>query len=489
LRISGGWIVLEPTNIIGKSPLSQATRDTLSLRGASTPSIPKGYLIHEEATLREFAASAVEEAIRLGAGAASVHVSEQAGTTMQSQDKRIETALRSGSQSLVVRVFLNGRSGSATSGALSEEIIRETAKKAVRIAQLVEVDEAAGPADPEWLDRSAREIPLFAPSELSAKQLGDAANLIEDEFLSIASGGNLRVLECAAASHDMRWAQAISPDFCRSGSASQQARWCSVIAEHDGRMVRDHWSSTDRRTDHLDSPRTIAERAIERVKRKIGARGLTTRTCPVLFDAPMASSLVDDLTGALTGSAQDQKATFLPSALGNRVLASHIDLVEDPLEAFGLASGAHDSEGVGTKLRHVVREGVVEGYFLSSRTARKLGLDPTGNADGCWNLTLSSRLARPSDDLAAMLRHLDHGLWVTEILGGGVNPVTGAYSKAAAGIWVEDGVPQFPVEDITIAADLPILLANIRHVGADVHRSGRTRTGSVLIDTMQIAGR
>lgn len=448
------------------------------------------YLSHDEAMLREFAMSAVEEAVRLGASTASVDVAERGGITMEYRDGRTENAVRSGSQSLIVRTFLEGRTGVATSGALSRDTIRGTVERAIAIAKLVEIDEDAAPADSKWLDSMDRAIPLFAPSGMSAAELAEAAGVIGSAVAArVAGDPRLRLLGTAASSRDHRWARAIGPDFCRSGSASLQMRSCSVIAEHEGRMVANHWASTDRRTEHLDPPDVIAARAIERVLRQTGARGMTTRACPVLFDSTIAASLIDGLTGALTGRAQDQKATFLPDALGRRVLAPHLDLVEDPFEPYGLASGASDSEGVAAMQRHVVRDGVVEGYFLSSRSARRLGLPPTGNADGCWNLRLSSRLTDAGDDLAAMLRRLDRGLWVTDIMGGGLNPVTGAYSQAVTGLWVEDGVVQYPVEDITVAASLPVLLADIRHVGADVHRSPGTRSGSILIDAMQVAGR
>jgi PmbA protein len=448
-----------------------------------------GYLLHDEATLSQFVVDAVGHARRLGMSQATAAAREVAGLTLRVKGGIPETTVRDGGQSLSVTVFDGGRTGTANSSTLTPRAIRTAVERAAAIARQVEPDDEAGPADLEWLARDPREVELYAPSGLSAAEIGTGAAMIEAAAVDAAAAHPARVMEAGAASHDSRWARAIGDDFCRSASASVQNRWCIVIAERDEVMARGAWKSNERRTERLLPDETIGATAVAHAVRKLGARAIETQTAPVLLDATVAGSLVREFCGGLFGAPQHQKSTFLADAMGRRVLAAHLDLVEDPFEPFGMASGACDSEGVAGMNRHVVRAGVVEGYFLSSRWARKLGRRSTGNADGTWNLSLASRMASGDDDLAAMLRRLDRGLWVTEFLGGRVNPVTGTYSKAAAGFWVEDGKAVFPVQDITIAGDLAAMLGQIRAVGADVHREGAIRSGSILLDEMKIAGR
>ena len=229
--------------------------------------------------------------------------------------------------------------------------------------------------------------------------------------------------------------------------------------------------------------------AAEKALGMLGAEGLATRRVPVLVDAPVASSLVRDMCGQLSGAAQFRRMTFLPDAVGRQLAASHLTLEEDPFEPYGLASGTFDSEGVPGTHRAVVRSGMVEGLFLDTRMARKLGRASTGNAGGMRNLRLTSSTTQPGDDLAAMLRKLGTGLWLTRFMGGGSNPATGVYSQAAAGFWVENGHVVRPVHGFTVAGNLQEMLKAIVAVGADVHREGAIRVGSILLLDMQVAGR
>ena len=450
-----------------------------------------GYLLNDEDALLQLADEAIAHAQLRGAHQVSATAAESAGILMKVRDGVAETRTRDGSVSLSISVFEGGRTGVASTSALTAQAIRTTVERAIDIAREVQADPDGGPAEPQWLAPAGNDVDLYAPSGLSARQLSASAEAIEEAALSSAGRSRyaVRVLESAAASHERRWALAIGTAFRRAASASMHSRWCRVIADHDGIMAGDHWSETDRRMSHLPSPALIGERAVARAIRKLGARTLSSRSAAVLLDSTIAASLVQELASSLMGSAQHTKATFLAGALGSQALAEHLDLIEDPFEPYGLASGAFDGEGVGGARRHVVAGGVIEGYFLSSKSARRLGMKSTGNASGTRNLTLTSRTGDTGSDLAEMLRRLDRGLWVTELLGGGVNPVTGAYSKAVAGFWIESGDVQFPVQDITIAGDLPTMLRNIVAVGDDAHRSSSIRTGSVLLDAMQIAGR
>jgi PmbA protein len=449
------------------------------------------YLLHNEATLAQVAQDAVAYAARICGGRAAALARESGGVSVKTAEREVVSAERNGTQSLSVVIVDGGRTGRASTGVFTSRAIRTAVEQAAFIASQVEPDPEGGLADPAMLAYGVADIPLYAPSGMDAVVLADVAHEIEaaaHDAIYLRSG-SARVLETNVSSSDERWAHAITPDFCRSGSASMQSRWTQVIAERGGRMASAYWSSTDRRAAEMLPSSEIGATAVERATRKLGGRSLDTRDCPVLFDATVASSLIGEVVRALSGVLQYQKSTFLADALGRPALSAHVDLLEDPTEAYGLASGVCDSDGIAGSRRSVVRGGIVEGYFLSARSARKLGLLPTGNAQGPWNLTLRSAHTASGDDLAAMLRRLHRGLWLTETMGGGVNIVTGSYSKAAAGFWIENGVVAHPVEDITIAGELPAMLAGIAHVGADVHRSGGTRSGSILVDQMRIAGR
>jgi PmbA protein len=238
----------------------------------------------------------------------------------------------------------------------------------------------------------------------------------------------------------------------------------------------------------LASPESVGRYAAERTLARLGARRLATGEVPVLFEAPVASGLVGHLVGALSGGALYRKASFLPDSLGQAVLADHLDLDEDPHLRKGKGSAAFDDEGVHTRARRVVEAGVVKGYFLSSYSARKLGLRTTGHAGGAQNLTLTSRRTGPGDDLRAMLRKLGRGLFVTELMGQGVNSVTGDYSRGAAGFWVEGGEIAHPVQEVTIAGNLKEMLRDIAAIGADRYNSGSRTVGSVLVSRMKLAG-
>ena len=229
--------------------------------------------------------------------------------------------------------------------------------------------------------------------------------------------------------------------------------------------------------------------AAEKALGMLGAEGLSTRRAPVLLDAPVASSLVRDLCAQLSGSAQFRRMTFLPDAVGQALAAPHLTLEEDPFEPYGLASAAFDSEGVAGARRAIVRAGVVEGLFLDTRLARKLGRASTGNASGMRNLTFTSTTTEYGDDLPGMLRKLGTGLWLTRFMGGGSNPATGVYSRAAAGFWVENGQVVRPVHGFTVAGNLQDMLKAIVAVGTDVHRDGAIRVASILLPDLQIAGR
>lgn len=448
-----------------------------------------GYLLQSEADLDEAVSYAIARGMALGATGATAFVNESGGIHVSVTGGAVEKAVRNGNQQIRVTLFHNGRTGEASSESLGRQAIDRVVEQAMAMARQLEPDPEAGLADHDSLGWDTPAVPLFAPSEATAAELTEAALEIEREALSAPSQDTVRVSEAGAASRDMRFAFATSHGFCRSGSGSMQERWCQTIAQRGSDMKQGFWSSVDRRCEGLDGPARVGQRAAGISLGMLGAAGLTTRRAPVLVDATVAASLVRDMCAQLTGTAQFQRNTFLPDAEGQVIAAAHLSLTEDPFEPYGLASSTFDSEGVSGKRRDVIQDGVVQGLFLDTRMARKLGKRSTGNAGGMRNLVLTSSLTTPADNLDALLRKMGTGLWLTRFMGGGTNPATGAYSRAAEGFWIENGEVTAPVHGFTIAGNLRDMLQAVAAVGHDVHRAGGIRTGSILLPDMQIAGR
>jgi PmbA protein len=271
-------------------------------------------------------------------------------------------------------------------------------------------------------------------------------------------------------------------------ASSRHSLSVAPIAGRGDDMQRDAWYTSERDAADMASPEAVGRYAAERALSRLNSRKIPTCEVPVLFESTLAAGLLGAYVQATSGGALYRKASFLVDSLGKQVLADHIDLREDPHVAKGKGSAPFDDEGVATRPRSVVEAGVVQGYFLSSYSARKLNMRTTGHAGGSQNLTLTSRLTQPGDDLDAMLRKLHRGLFVIELMGQGVNYVTGDYSRGAAGFWVEDGRIAFPVQEITIAGNLGDMLKRIAAVGADAYTMGTKTIGSVLVERMKIAG-
>lgn len=278
----------------------------------------------------------------------------------------------------------------------------------------------------------------------------------------------------------------------RGGYASSRHSFSvAPIASLPGRnaeMQRDAWYSSMRDAAELASPQAVGRYAAERALSRLGSRKIPTTQCPVLFESTLAAGLLGGLVQAVSGGALYRKSSFLLDSLGKRVLPKHIDVREDPFELRGKGSSPFDDEGVRVAPRQVVKGGRLEGYFLSTYSARKLGMKTTGNAGGSHNLTMTSRLTQPGDDLDAMLQKLGTGLFVIELMGQGVNYVTGDYSRGASGFWVENGRIAYPVHEITIAGNLKDMLQGIEAVGADTYNYGAKTVGSILVNKMKVAG-
>ena len=426
----------------------------------------------------------------LGASDAAAEVSEGAGLSVSVRLGEIENVERNRDKSLGVTVYLGQRRGNASTSDFSAAALQQTVRAAYDIARFTAEDPAAGLPDAEDLatpDVTATDLDLFHPWLVDADGAAALARRCEDAAfatspkISNSEGGG------SSAQQSHFWA-GNSRGFRGGYASSRHSISVAPIAGKGAAMQRDAWYSSQRNAMDLASPEAVGRYAAERALSRLKGRKVPTCEVPVLFENTLAAGLLGSMVGALSGGALYRRASFLMDSVGTAVMADHLDVDEDPLIPRGKASAAFDDEGVRTRKRRVVDAGVVQGYFLSSYSARKLGLKTTGHAGGSQNLVLSSRLTRPGDHLDEMLRKLGRGLFVTELMGQGVNGVTGDYSRGAAGYWVDGGRIVHPVHEVTIAGNLRDMLRQIVAVGADTYVSGGRTVGSVLVERMKVAG-
>ena len=348
------------------------------------------------------------------------------------------------------------------------------------MAGLPDAGDIAGPGQQPDLD-------LFHPWEIDSE--GAAQIALACEEAAFKTDRRITNSEGAGVSaQQSHFFSAHSRGFRGGYASSRHSISVAPIAGRGDGMQRDAWYSSMRSADELAAPAAVGRYAAERALSRLKSRKIATRECPVLFESPLAAGLLGAFVQATSGGSLYRKSSFLLDSLGKPVFPDHIDVLEDPMQKRGKGSAAFDEEGVRTQARKVVDAGRVEGYFLSSYSARKLGMKTTGNAGGSHNLTLRSRLTQPGDDLDAMLRKLGTGLFVIELMGQGVNYVTGDYSRGASGFWVEKGRIAYPVQEITIAGNMKDMLAGILAVGADVYNYGAKSVGSILVNKMKVAG-
>jgi PmbA protein len=432
----------------------------------------------------------LERARRIGASDASAEVSEGTGLSVSVRLGELENVERNRDKSVGVSVYVGQRRGNASSSDFSAAAIEQTVRAAYDIARFTAEDPAAGLPDAEDLatpTEAALDLDLFHPWTIDAQQAAELA--LRCEGAALATDRRISNSEGAGVSAQQSHLWAGNSRGFRGGYASSR-HYLSVspIAGKGSGMQRDAWYSSMRDARELASPEAVGRYAAERALSRLKSRKVATCEVPVLFEAPLAAGLLGAYVQATSGGALYRKASFLLDSLGKPVLPDHVDIVENPHLPRGKGSAPFDDEGVRTRSRKVVDAGVVQSYFLSSYSARKLALRTTGHAGGSQNLSLSSRLTRRGDDLAAMLKKLGRGLFVTELMGQGVNYVTGDYSRGAAGFWIEDGQIAYPVQEITIAGHLPTMLRDISAVGADVYTQGSKKIGSVLVARMKLAG-
>jgi PmbA protein len=428
-------------------------------------------------------ALALSEAKQFGATAAEAAINVSQGLSVTARLGEVETVEHTRDKGLGVTVYVGQRTGSASTTDFSPAAVRDSVRAACAIAKHTAEDDCSGLADPERLAREFPDLDLYHPWSPGTARAIEIAVECEEA----ARAYDRRIVNSEGASlttHEGIEIYGNSHGFLGSVVASRHSLSASVIGEDESGMQRDYWYSVARRGDDLESAVDIGRTAAKRTVRRLGARKLTTRRCPVVYEAPSASSLLSHLVSAVRGGALYRQASFLLDHLNRKVFADHVRIREQPHLRGALGSAVFDHEGVATATRDLVRDGVLLGYVLDTYSARKLHMPTTGNAGGVHNLSIDSG----GDDFAGLLRRMGTGLLVTELIGFGVNTVTGDYSRGAAGFWVENGEIQFPVEEITIAGNLKDMFRNLVAVGNDVDLRGNMRTGSILVDGLTVAG-
>jgi len=446
---------------------------------------------HAPAQLEEFAQAVLDAARRAGASACECEVSEGYGLSVTVRKDEAETIEHNRDKGIGVTVYFGdrpaARRGHASTSDFSAAAIASTVEAAAAIARKTAVDDCAGPPEPEQLARASDvrklDLDLFHPWDLGTEEAIRIARRTERAAFALSPKISNSEGASVSAQHS-QFVLANSLGFMHGFPASRHSLSLSVIAEDRGLMQRDDWYSAERVPSKVANPEALGAYAGRRALARLGARKIKTCQVPVLFEAPAAAGLIGSFVSAASGGNLYRKSSFLVDALGKTVFAKGVSIEERPHEPRALASTPFDDEGVATRTRAVVRNGVLEGYFLGSYSARKLGMKSTGSAGGNHNLMVSSH----GPDLPGMLKKLGRGLFVTDMLGHGTNLLTGDYSRGAAGYWVENGVIAYPVEEITVAGNLKDMFRGIVAVGSDVVARGSYRCGSILIDNMTIAG-
>ncbi|MGR9115289.1 MAG: metalloprotease PmbA [Gammaproteobacteria bacterium] len=439
---------------------------------------------NEEITrLKALVQNLLDEAHKQGASAAEAGLSVESGLSVTARLGEVETIEHHRDQGLGVTVYFGQRKGSASTTDLSEASIIETVAAACSFARFGSEDPCAGLPDKDWLATEFPELDLFHPWSLTADHAIELAVACEQAARSFHS--NITNSEGATVnSHRGIRVLGNSLGFLQGRPSTRHSISCSVLGQRGDSMQRDYWYTVARDPGKLEPVEQVGRKAAERTLRRLEGRTLSTRKCPVLYAAEVASGLLGTFIGAISGGNLYRKSSFLLNALDSQIFPEFIHIHEQPYLPGALGSASYDAEGVATQTRDLVRAGVLKDYVLNTYAARKLDLRSTGNAGGVHNLSLDSG----SEDFQGMLRQMGTGLLVTELMGQGVNMVTGDYSRGAAGFWVENGEIQYPVEEITIAGNLKDMFKHIVAVGNDVDYRGNIRTGSILVERMSIAG-
>jgi len=428
----------------------------------------------------------LDEAQRRGATQAEADASINQGLSVTARLGEVETVEYQRDRGLGVTVYFGHRKGSASTADLGLAAVRDTVEKACAIARYTAEDPYSGLVDPEALAHDIPDLDLDHPWALTPEEAIELARRCEAAGLGV----DARVTNSEGASVNSQRHKGVygnSLGFLEGTAGTSHSISCSLIAQQGEDMQRDYWYSSARDATELEEVGRIGRRAGERAVARLGARKLATRKAPIAYSPDMARGLLGHFIGAIRGASQYRKSSFLLNAAGEQIFPSFLQMQERPHILKGVASAAFDGEGAATRDRDLVRDGVLQGYVLGSYSARKLGLKTTGNAGGIHNLIVAA--PGKALDRDSFLQRMGTGLLVTELMGQGVNGVTGDYSRGASGFWVENGVIAYPVHEITIAGNLRQMYRDIAAVGNDVDLRGGIRTGSILIGEMTIAGR
>ena len=438
---------------------------------------------HSQQALRALAQTVLDHAAAMGASACEVDVSEGFGQSVSVRRQEVETIEYNRDKGLGVTAYVGQRRGHASSSDFSPAAVRASVEAALSIARFTAEDDCAGLPEAGLLAKKTMDLDLYHPWDIAVEAAIDIARRCEQAAFDVSP--MIRNSEGATVSaQTSHFVSANSLGFMGGFATSRHYVSCSVIAGAGEDMQRDDWYVSPRDARKFPDAATVGDYAARRALSRLGARKLKTRKCPVIFEAPLATGLVGSFVHAISGGALYRKTSFLVDSLGRQLFPDFVQISERPHIRGGFASSPFDDDGVATHDREVVKDGVLQGYFLSTYSARKLGLQTTGNAGGAHNL-----LVQPGrHDLKGLLREMGTGLLVTELLGQGVNYVTGDYSRGAAGYWVEKGEIAYPVEEITIAGNLREMLRGIAAIGNDIEVRGSKQVGSILVERMTIAG-
>ena len=433
--------------------------------------------------LKQITQDVLKLAKQAGASSAETEVSFGTGQNVSVRLGEAENIEYNRDKGVSVTVYFGQQKGHASSSDLSANALKDTVEAACNIAKYTAKDEFCGLADANLMAKSAADLDLYHPWQISVEDAIEIAKTCEAAAMDVDRKRITNSEGAGVSNSEGVFAYANSHGFVGGYPSSRHSISCSVIAEEGGAMQRDYWYSNARDMTDMYSAEYVGKLAGNRTIRRLGAKTITTGQYPVLFEAPLASGLISSLIGAISGGSLYRKSSFLLDSLGTQIASNLLNIEELPHLKKGLASSPFDSEGVATKPRKLVENGVLQGYVLGSYSARKLGMTTTGNAGGSHNLIVQST----GQNLAELLKLMGTGLLVTEVLGSGLNMVTGDYSRGAAGFWVQNGVIAYPVEEITIAGNMSDMLKQIIAVGNDVLVQGSKQTGSILIEKMTVA--
>lgn len=433
--------------------------------------------------LQQITQDVLKIAKQAGASSAETEVSFGTGQNVSVRLGETENIEYNRDKGISVTVYFGEQKGHASSSDLSPQALKDTVEAACNIAKYTAKDPFCGLADAQLMATDLPDLDLYHPCQLSVDEAVEIGKACEAAAIDVDRARITNSEGAGVSNSESIFAYANSHGFVGGYASSRHSISCSVIAEDKGNMQRDYWYTSARDFKDMDSASYVGNIAGQRTIRRLGARTIQTGQYPVLFEAPLASGLISSLVSAISGGSLYRKSSFLLDSLGKKVASSILYVTEDPHIKKGGASSPFDSEGVATHARQLVESGVLQGYMLSSYSARKLGMQSTGNAGGSHNLIVQST----GQNFAELLQLMGTGLLVTEVLGHGLNMVTGDYSRGAAGFWVENGVIAYPVEEITIAGNMKDMLNQMIAIGTDAIKNSSKLTGSILIEQMTVA--